>query len=294
VETQYEDYKVYDGVRFPGRITRIAGGQPILRLTVTDVRANVPVAITVPEAVKNYQAPPIRIVGELLAPGVWFMRGGSYNSLLIEQTDHLIVVEASGKDAGPEAEAGSRTMIAKAKEMVPGKPIRFIVNTHTHFDHSGGLRAYVAEGATVVTNAVNVEFYKKAWANPHTMNPDAMAKNKAVPKFQPVTDKYTLSDGKRSVDVYAMQGVHHAKAYLMVYLKTEKVISVAGVYCPSNPANAPLTDTQVHGALEFVENIERVGADVAMVATIHGERVGSMEELLIDAGRMQPKGAKVK
>lgn len=287
VETHFQDYRTYGGVRFPGRITRFAGGHPILDLTITDVRANVPAAITVPEAVKNYQAPPIRVVGELLAPGVWFMRGGGYNSLLIEQADHLIVVESSSEEA--EAQA----VIAKAKEMVPGKPIRFIVNTHTHFDHSGGLRAYVAEGATVVTNAVNEEYYRKVWSNPRTINPDAMAKDNAVPKFQPVEDKYTLSDGKRSVDVYAMRGVHHAEAMLMIHLPAEKVISVGDVYMPY-PDNVPLTDTQVQGAAELVENIERVGADVAIVATIHGNRVGSMEDLLIHAGRVPPKSAKAK
>lgn len=289
VETQFEDYRTFDGVRFPGRITRLVGEQPELRLTVTEVRGNVPASVTVPEKVKSYEAPPITVAGELLAPGVWRMIGGSHNSLLIDQTDHLIVVESS------QDEARSQAVIAKAKELVPGKPIRFIVNTHTHFDHSGGLRAYVAEGATVVTHAVNEEYYKKAWSSPRTINPDAMAKSMAVPKFQPVSDKYTLSDGKRSVDVYAMRGVHHADAILMVHLPSEKVISVADIYRPSTPANAPLKDTEVQAAAQFVENMERVGAvDVMKVATMHGKRVGSMEELLIDAGRMQSKDARAK
>lgn len=288
VETRFHDYRTYGELRFPGSITRLVGGQPALRLAVKDVRVNVPATVTVPEAVQNYQPPPITVSGELLAPGVWHMRGGSHNSLLIEQADHLIVVESS------QDEVRSQAVIAKIKEMVPGKPIRFIVNTHTHFDHSGGLRAYVAEGATVVTHAVNEEYYRKAWSNPRTINPDAMAKSNVAPKFLPVEDKYTLTDGKRAVDVHVMRGVHHAEAILMVHLPAEKVASVADVYRPSSPANAPLTATQVQGALEFVENIERVGADVAKVATMHGKRVGTMEELLVDAGRLRPKSSKAK
>lgn len=288
IQTQFQDYKIYGGVRFPSRITRIVGEHPALRLTVTGVRANVPAAVTVPEEVKSYQAPPITVAEELLAPGVWHLRGGSHHSLLIDQADHLIIVEA------PQHEARSQAVIAKAKELVPGKPIRFVVNTHAHFDHSGGLRTYVAEGATIVTHAVNEEFYKKAWANPRTMNPDAMAKNKATPKFQPVADKYTLSDGKRSVDIYAMRGLNHAEAMLMVHLPTEKVISVADVYAPS-PADAPPPEAPIPGAVAFIENMERVGAvDVTKVAAMHGTRVGSVEDLLIDSGRMQPKGAKAK
>ena len=288
VETQFEDYKSYDGVRFPGRITRLVGEQPALRLTVTDVRSNVPAAVAVPESVKNYQKPPINVTGEPLAPGVWHMRGGSHNSLLIEQADHLIVAESS------QDEAGSQAVIAKAKELAPGKPIRFIVNTHTHFDHSGGLRAYVAEGATVVTNAANVQYYKKAWSNPRTLNPDAMAKNNAVPTFQSVTDKFTLTDGKRSVDVYEMRGVHHAEAILMVHLPAEKVISVADIYRPGDEG-APPPEAPLAGAVQLLENMERVGiVDVAKVACMHGRRIGSMEDLLIDAGRMKPKAAKAK
>ncbi|MCW5573303.1 MAG: MBL fold metallo-hydrolase [Steroidobacteraceae bacterium] len=288
VETQFEDYKIYDGVRFPSRITGISGGWPILRLNVTSVRANVPASVTVPEEVENYQEPPIRIAPELVAPGVWHMRGGSHNALLIEMADYLVFVEAT------EAEEHTQAIIAKGKELAPGKPVRYVVSTHPHFDHAGGLRAYMAEGATLVTHAANVGFYQKAWSNPRTLNPDAMSKSNLEPKFLPVKDKISLSDGKRSIDVFAMRNVHHYHDMVMVYLPTEKMIWVTDVYRPSNPANAPLQDFQVKGAAEFVENLERVGIDVAKVVTGHGNRVGTKEELLIDAGRMQPKGAKSK
>ncbi len=288
IQTQYSDYKNFGGVHFPSKITRIVGEHPALRLTVTGVKANVPANITVPDEVKNYQEPPIVVAEELLAPGVWHLRGGSHHSLLIEQADHLIVVEA------PQTEARSMAVIAKAKELAPNKPIKFIVNTHTHFDHSGGLRTYVAEGATVVTHAVNEEYYKKAWANPRTINPDAMAQKKAAATFQPVADKYTLSDGKRSVDLYAMKGLNHTDAMLMVYLPTEKVIAVADVYAPA-PADAAPPEAPIPGAVALIENMERVGAtEVTKVAGLHGTRVGTVEDLLIDAGRMQPKGAKAK
>jgi len=288
IQTQYSDYRNFGGVHFPSRITRIVGEHPALRLTVTGVKANPPANITAPEEIKNYQTPPVVVTEELLAPGVWHLRGGSHHSLLIDQADHLIVVEA------PQNEARSMAVIAKAKELVPGKPIKYIVNSHTHFDHSGGLRAYVAEGATVVTHAVNEEYYKKAWAAPRTINPDAMAQKKVAPTFQPVADKYTLSDGKRSVELYAMKGLNHTDAMLMVYLPTEKVITVADIYSPA-PADAPPPAEPVPGAVALIENMERVGAtEVVKVAGLHGSRVGTVEDLLVDAGRMQPKGAKGK
>lgn len=287
IETQFDDYKLYDGVRYPSRITELSGGWPTLRLNVTSVRANVPVSILVPEVVKNYQEPPINIVSELVAPGVWHLRGG-HNVLLVEMADHLVFVEAK------EAEDDTQAVIAKGKELAPGKPVRYVVSTHPHFDHAGGLRAYMAEGATLVAHANSVEFYQKAWSNPRTLNPDAMSRSNVEPKFLPVEDKVTLSDGNRSIDVFAMRNAHHNDNMVMVYLPTEKVIWVTDIYWPSNPANAPLRDFQVQGAAEFVDNLERVGIDVAKVVTGHGNRVGTKEELLIDAGRMQPKGAKAK
>lgn len=284
VQTTFQDYRTFGTVRFPTRITRIMGEHPVLRLTVTGVRANGTVQVAVPEEVKSYTPPPITVAEELLAPGVWHLRGGSHHSLLIDQSDHLIVVEA------PQNEARSLAVIAKAKELVPNKPIRYIVNTHAHFDHSGGLRTYVAEGATVVTHAVNREYYGKAWSTPRTINPDELAKKKGVVTFEAVADKTVLSDGTRSVEIYPLQGSTHSDAILMVYLPTEKIISVADVYTPA-PADAPPPEAPLPGALNLIENMERVGAvEVTKVAAMHGSRVGTVEDLLIDAGRMQPKG----
>ena len=93
------------------------------------------------------------------------------------QGDHLIVVEA------PQNEARSLAVIAKAKELAPGKPIKYLVNTHAHFDHSGGLRTYVNEGAIIVTDAANRAFYEQAWAAPRTINPDALARSGKAAAF---------------------------------------------------------------------------------------------------------------
>ena len=77
------------------------------------------------------------------------MKGGTHHSVAIDQADHIVVVE------GPQNEARSEAVIAKVKETIPNKPIRYVINTHVHFDHSGGLRTYVDEGATIVTHAMN-------------------------------------------------------------------------------------------------------------------------------------------
>ena len=111
---------------------------------------------------------------ERLGDGVWMITAG-LNSVLVEFTDHLVVVEALGNDAR------SHAVMAEVKRLVPNKPIRYLVNTHAHFDHSGGVRAFAAEGVTIVTQEVNKPFFEKVLTLPHQINPDSLAKSNRRP-----------------------------------------------------------------------------------------------------------------
>ena len=129
-------------------------------------------------------------------------------------------------------------MIAKVKETIPNKPIRYLINTHVHFDHSGGLRTYVDEGATIVTHALNQPYYEQAWAAPRTLNPDRLAQSKKAATFETFTDKHVLTDGKRTIEVHPIAGSGHNDAFAMVYLPTEKILIEGDAYTPP-AANAP-------------------------------------------------------
>ena len=95
-------------------------------------------------------------------------------------------------------------------------------------------------------------------------------------------------DSPCRVDVYAMRGLNHTDSMLMTHLPTEKVIFVSDIYAPS-PVDTPPPEAPIPGAVSLIENMERTGAvDVTKVAGGHGSRVGSVEDLLIDAGRMKP------
>ncbi len=201
VDTTFADYKDFGGVRFPAHITRTQGGHPVLDLTVSAVKANAAVDATVPENVKGATAPPIVVTAEKLADGVYYLKGGTHHSLAIDQTDHIVVVE------GPQSEERSLAVIAKVKETIPNKPIKYLINTHVHFDHSGGLRTWVDEGATIVTHELNKAYYEQAWAAPHTLNPDKLAQSKKTATFETFSGKYILTDGKRTIEVYR----HHGK-----------------------------------------------------------------------------------
>jgi glyoxylase-like metal-dependent hydrolase (beta-lactamase superfamily II) len=271
VEFAYSDYKDFGGVTFPGRIVRTQGGHPVLDITISSVTANAPADFAAP-AEASATPPPVNVTVEKLANGVYYLKGGTHHSLAIDQADHIVIVEA------PQNEARSLAVIAKAKETIPNKPIRYLINTHAHFDHSGGMRTYVDEGAIIVTHAMNQPYYEQAWAAPRTLNPDKLAQSKKPAMFQTFTDKLVLTDGKRSIEVHQIAGGGHNDAFAMVYLPAEKIMSEADAYTPP-AANAPPPASVNPFSVNLDENIARLKLDVRQIAALHGPRLASMADL---------------
>ena len=129
---------------------RSQGGHPVLDLSVTAVTANPTVDLAVPDAVRSFTPPAGAHQSEnARAAGVLHHRRDPITASLSSRP----ITSSSSK--APQTEERSLAVIAKVKETDPGKPIRSLVNTHVHFDHSGGLRTYVDEGATIVTHEAN-------------------------------------------------------------------------------------------------------------------------------------------
>ncbi|MGE0592791.1 MAG: MBL fold metallo-hydrolase [Vicinamibacterales bacterium] len=278
VETTYSDYRDFGGVMFPARIQRTQGGYPVLDLTVSSVTANPTVSIEVPEQARNFTPPAVEVTSEELAPGVYYLRGGSHHSVAIDQADHVVVVE------GPQTEERSNAVIAKVKELIPGKPLRYLINTHVHFDHSGGVRTWVAEGATIVTHEANRAFYEQAWAAPRTINPDRMAQANATATFETFSGKHTLTDGSRVIEIYPIESNGHNDAFAMVYLPAERILIEADAYTPA-PAGAPAPATPNPFSVSLYENIMRLGLNVERIAALHGPGVVPLASLQTAIGQ---------
>jgi glyoxylase-like metal-dependent hydrolase (beta-lactamase superfamily II) len=267
----YSDYKDFGGVRFPSRILRVQGEHPVLDLTVSGVKTNSAADIAVP-AEANAAPAPVTATAEKLAEGVYYIKGGSHHSIAIDQKDHIVVVE------GPQNEARSLAVIAKVKETIPNKPIKYLVNSHVHFDHSGGVRTFVDEGATIVTHEANKSYYEKAWAAPRTINPDKMAQSNKMATFETFADKHVLTDGTRTIEIHKIAGGGHNDAFAMVYLPKEKILIEGDAFTPP-AANAPPPAAVNPFAVNLDENITRLKLDVKQIAALHGPRVATMADL---------------
>jgi glyoxylase-like metal-dependent hydrolase (beta-lactamase superfamily II) len=275
--TTYAAYREFGGIKFPTRIKQSMGGYPTLDLTIKEVQPNAAADIALPDAVRDATE---RVVTEKVADGVWFIAGGSHNSVAIEMRDHLVLVEA------PLNDGRSLPVIESVKQLAPGKPIRFVVNSHQHFDHAGGLRTAVAEGATIVTQAGNRAFLEKVLANPNRIAPDRMSQSGRKAKFLTVAARRTMSDGTRTIELRRIDDSVHNNTFLMVYLPKEKLLIQADAYTPL-PPNAPPPALPNANNLNLIRNIEMQKLAVERILPLHG-RVVPLAELYTTAKATMP------
>jgi len=158
---------------------------------------------------------------------------GSYDSVIVEFKDYVMMLEAG------QSEARGLAYIAETKKLVPNKPIRYVMNTHPHSDHTGGLPPLVAEGATIITQKNNEAFFEKSLNTPRTLLNDTLAKNPKKARIEAVTDKKVYSDGTRTVEMYHVYPAPHSNGLLIAYIPKEKVVFQGDFSLPADgqPAN---------------------------------------------------------
>jgi glyoxylase-like metal-dependent hydrolase (beta-lactamase superfamily II) len=262
-ETTYADYKDFGGAQFPTKITQKQGGFPTLDLTVSEVKPNAPADIQAPE---NARQAGVKVTADKVADGVWYLTGGTHHSVLIEMSDHLVVID------GPQDDARSAAVIAEAKKLVPNKPIKYVVNTHHHFDHAGGLGAFAADGATIITHDVNKAFLEQNLAAPRTIQPDKLAQSGKKATVEGMQDKRVLSDGTRTVELYLIKGTPHGDGLIMAYLPKEKLLVEADVFTPAPPNATPPAQPNP-APVNLYDNIERLNLAVDQILPMHGRKV---------------------
>ena len=280
IDGTYSDYGDFGGVKFPTHIVMREGGYPTLDLTAADVQPNSEAALEVrganpaqggAQAVRAERQP------AKIADGVWALTPGGEGSILVEFKDYVVIIEGPGNDAYTVA------TLAEVKKMLPDKPIRYIVNTHHHADHAGGLRAYVAEGIPIITHESHRKYYEEhIFKNPHSLNPDRLARAPRAPVLETMKDKRVLTDGNMTIELYVLPNHLHAVGLLVAYLPMQKLLIQADTYIP-RPGAPPLPAPSPY-TISLVDNVTRLHLDVTRVAHIHGG-VSPYSEVVAAAGR---------
>src|SRR5438094_8312329 len=206
-----------------------------------------------------------------VANGIKTIKGSDRQRLAVEMKDHVIMNEA------PFFEERSFDVIKAVEEKIPGKPIKYLVVTHFHIDHSGGIRAYAAKGATILMQETNMPFLKTLLSRPKTMRPDSLAKAANItPNVEGVKDMKSLSDGERTVELRDLPNPH-SSGMLMVYLPKEKILFESDLFTPGTPVD-PSNTLGVQNAVALLAGVNNANIQVDRIVGGHGD-VAPLREL---------------
>jgi glyoxylase-like metal-dependent hydrolase (beta-lactamase superfamily II) len=269
VDTTYSNYQDFGGLKVPTRIVQKQAEMESFSATITSASAN-PANITAlltpppppagrggaPGGAPGGQAAPPQVASEKLADGVYRITGG-YVALAVEFSDHIVVLESG------QSEARGLAILAEAKKVIPNKPIRYVVNTHAHFDHASGLAPVVAEGITIITHNDNKAFLEKALSAPRTLVGDTLGKANRKPKIEGVAEKRVLQDRTRTVELHHVQNLGHTDGMLVALLPKEKILLTADFNVPAaGQAPSPFIAT-------LVQNLDRLKIDFESHVLVH-------------------------
>jgi glyoxylase-like metal-dependent hydrolase (beta-lactamase superfamily II) len=260
IETTFADYQDVNGLKLPARIISKIDKYPNTDYTITRNTVNEPVsALAAGADVKSAPAPVVsaNVTVEQVGKGLWLLAGQSHNSVLVEFSDHMELVEV------PQNDTRTLAVIAKAREVKPDKPLTKAIVTHHHFDHSGGVRAAMAEGLTLVTHELNKPFFEDLAQRKHTIVQDALAAKPQAPKIETVQDQAEVRDAIQAMQLFKMDDpTQHSDSMLMVYFPNDRIVVQGDFY---NTAN-----TVFPRALSLNDNIQKRKLRVDKHVPIHG------------------------
>ena len=288
------DWQTFDGVKVATTRKYELSGRTVIEVKVTDVKMNAPVAperFGIPTAYLTGAPKPatgavpfqwvlrrqfigtymdsdspsydtrasqgLRLVE--LAPGVQHVVGGTHHSMIVEMRDHLIVFDA------PVTDGQSNWVLNAARAKYPGKPVKYLVLTHHHMDHAGGLRAYADQGASIVVGKGAADHYRRVLAAPYTRNPDLKARDLKATEIIEVVDKRVFSDGSRQVEVYVIENPHAAST-LIGYIPAASLGYVTDIWSPGTPLPDKLNPNQA----ALVVGVRKAGISPTRFAGGHG------------------------
>ena len=290
-ELAFADWRDYNGVRLPQTMALFLNGNKIREERVRNMINNPKyneAGLIVPDDIKAQAASGEPIVSQWplrrvvmgvgyqdfgreqkvdlveVAKGVYQVKGSTHHSLAVEMKDHIVVIEA------PLFEERSVAVMKAIETKIPGKPIKYAAMTHFHIDHSGGIRAYAAKGATILTQEENVQFVKTVLSRPKTIRPDSLARaGNVAANVEGIKDVRSLTDGERTIELREIPNPHSA-GMLVAYLPKEKVLFVSDLFTPGTPVD-PTNANGIENAAALYTALTNAKLEVERVVGGHGD-----------------------
>jgi glyoxylase-like metal-dependent hydrolase (beta-lactamase superfamily II) len=271
IEVIYSDWRPVNKIVLPFRYTEKVGGS-----VLSDLRASSIVLDTqpddsifaLPEGFAKIEPVAPGPIVKKLADNIYALLG-SYNSMFVIFNDFVLVIEAGANSRY------TQRAIAEIKKIAPEKPIRYLVSTHFHFDHVGGVRSYIAQGTTIITTLSAKRVIEKAATATHALRPDALSRTPRPVVVEILNGKRVLDDGTHAVEFYEFTSPHVGQM-IIAYFPKEKILfegDLLDLDIPEGGAAPAGEDTA-----DLLNRIQKLGLQVERIVPVHG-RIGSMNDL---------------
>ena len=261
IATLYTSYQRSGDFRFPTRIIGLQGSD-----TVSDVKVE---RVTIDSVADSLFAKPSDLpTAPVPEPGpklvslgsdAYLVKGG-YNSAFVVFDQYVLVLEA------PLASGYQEGVIKLIDSIAPARPIRYVVSTHFHYDHLGGVRPYIARHATIVTTDAAAQVVRRMSTRPHTLKPDSLSKAPVSPQIEIMQDKRTFSDAHHSVELITLKNMPHVPQIIVAYVPALKLLFQGDLYDSYALAEVPATDD----GEALLKWLAQSGLKVEQVIPVHG------------------------
>lgn len=287
----FPGYASVAGVKIPTGRTVRRGGEVVQEIKISDTQLNTHPADTAFERPQGFDdlpannATPTPKVVEL-AKDVYLVQDAAngYNVMFVAMNDYVLVIEA------PLNDGTSKRVMAKIKETVPNKPIKYVATTHFHDDHAGGVRTYLGEGATLVTTPGNKSYFERVAQAVRTISPDSLSLKPRTPVIETIQNmKRVFSDDQHTVELHDIGAGPHTKEMVIVYLPKEKIVFEGDLL--GLPSGSTLVPAANETTIHFANRLRELGFVVEKIASVHG-RTATMDELRasVDKSRGEKAG----
>ena len=265
VESAFTGYKQENGRWVPGGRVERRGPDLLNDLKYREVVFNATLTddnFKLPTGLKQATQAPQAVPSVKYTDSIYTVNAGGYNVLAVGFKDHVFVMEA------PNGDNVSRQAIAEIKKIFPGKPIKYVAVTHHHDDHAGGIRTYIAEGATLIGLPGEKSFFEKVVTSKFTIDPDSLTQNPQALRFEAIKEgKRVLTDGTTTVELIDIGPGGHTDEMLVAYLPGEKMVFQGDLLNrPANGDVATINATTLH----FAAWLDKSGLAVDRIIGVHG------------------------
>ena len=269
----FGDWRKVGSVRLPWSQEQRLNGVRYQRITVTSlaVDSEIPDSLfAIPAGLETDNPPPPQLAATSIGRDLYLLRG-NYNSMFVVASDHVVVIEA------PVNSRRSDQVLAEIHRVAPGKPVRYVVSTHFHSDHIGGLRPFIAEGATIVTTPTARQVIQDFLVRgTRTRGVDTLSKAPRAPIIELAGSKRVLGDADHRIELLDVSPNPHASEILVVWLPGERLLfegDMLDLLVPEGRPSMPGDDTRA-----LARSINSLGLDVDRIIAVHG-RPGTRADL---------------